>query len=168
MAAYENNNGIYVEFNYDGSFDSVQVIRDNSIKKTFLDNTNTFLDNMKILKNEVYCYNIRGYKENKVSISNKICVQSNNNYNPIPIPNAFTPNNDGLNDEFKPFNSNVSEYKMLIFNKFGEKIFESNDINLGWDGYFKGKIIQGSYVYKMEFVLDNKNVTQTGKILLIK
>ena len=99
---------------------------------------------MKILKNEVYCYNIRGYKENKVSISNKICVQSNNNYNPIPIPNAFTPNNDGLNDEFKPFNSNVSEYKMLIFNKFGEKIFESNDINLGWDGYFKGKIIQGS------------------------
>ena len=57
---------------------------------------------------------------------------------------------------------------MLIFNKFGEKIFESNDINLGWDGYFNGKIVQGWYVYKMEFVLDSKNVVQTGKFLLIK
>ena len=74
----------------------------------------------------------------------------------------------GLNDEFKPYDSGVSDFKMLIFNKFGEKIFESNDINLGWDGYFNGKIVQGSYVYKMEFILNGKNVIQTGNFLLIK
>ena len=121
-----------------------------------------------ILKNETYCYRILGYKDNKISKSNSICVTSQDNYNPIPIPTAFTPNDDGLNDEFKPYDSGVSDFKMLIFNKFGEKIFESNDINLGWDGYFNGKIVQGSYVYKMEFILDSKNVVQTGKFLLIK
>ena len=51
---------------------------------------------------------------------------------------------------------------MIIFNKLGEQIFETNDINLGWDGYFKGKIIQGSYVYKIELTIDNKNVVQTN------
>ena len=168
MYGYENNQGIYLEFNYENDFDSLTVYRDTIIKKTFYDNTNNFTDSYEILKNETYCYKIIGYKDNKISKSNSICITSQNNYNPIPIPNAFTPNNDGLNDEFKPYDSGVSDFKMLIFNKFGEKIFESNDINLGWDGYFNGKIVQGSYVYKMEFVLNGKNVVQTGNFLLIK
>ena len=41
-----------------------------------------------------------------------------NNYNPIPIPTAFTPNDDGLNDEFKPYDSGVSDFKMLICKQF--------------------------------------------------
>ena len=57
---------------------------------------------------------------------------------------------------------------MIIFNKYGEKVFESNDINIGWDGAFKGKVIQGSYIYKIELTIDNKNVVQTGKFILIK
>ena len=57
---------------------------------------------------------------------------------------------------------------MIIFNKFGEKIFESYDINLGWDGYFKGKIIQDIYVYKIEFKKDDEWVNVNGKVLLIK
>ena len=168
LYGYENNQGIYLEFNYENDFDSLTVYRDTIIKKTFYDNINNFTDSYEILKNETYCYKIIGYKDNKISKSNSICITSQNNYNPIPIPNAFTPNNDGLNDEFKPYDSGVSDFKMLIFNKFGEKIFESNDINLGWDGYFNGKIVQGSYVYKMEFVLNGKNVVQTGNFLLIK
>ncbi|MEC7878292.1 MAG: gliding motility-associated C-terminal domain-containing protein [Bacteroidota bacterium] len=168
LSGYENNQGIYIEFNYENDFDSLAIYRDNIIKKTFYGNINNFTDSYEILKNETYCYKILGYKDNKISKSNSICVTSQDNYNPIPIPTAFTPNDDGLNDEFKPYDSGVSDFKMLIFNKFGEKIFESNDINLGWDGYFNGKIVQGSYVYKMEFVLDSKNVVQTGKFLLIK
>ena len=74
----------------------------------------------------------------------------------------------GLNDFFKPFPLQVSDYKMLIFNKYGEKVFESNDINLGWDGYFKGKIIQDVYVYKIELMKDNEMVFINGKILLVK
>ena len=102
------------------------------------------------------------------SISNKFCFISNNNFSPIPIPNAFTPNGDGLNDSFKPFPSLVTDYKMSIFNKFGEKVFESFDINIGWDGYFKGKIVQDVYVYVIEFKLDDQLVKVNDKILLIK
>ena len=118
--------------------------------------------------NEEICYTIKGYDEKKISISNTVCITPENNYNPIPIPNAFTPNDDDLNDTFKPYESNVEDYTMLIFNKFGEKIFTSNDINIGWDGYFKGKISQGSYVYKIVFKINGKEIIQTGKFVLIK
>ena len=86
----------------------------------------------------------------------------------LVIANNVIANIDDLNDTFKPYESNVEDYTMLIFNKFGEKIFTSNDINIGWDGYFKGKISQGSYVYKIVFKINSKEITQTGKFVLIK
>ena len=57
---------------------------------------------------------------------------------------------------------------MSIFNKFGEKVFESFDINIGWDGYFKGKIVQDVYVYVIKFKLNDQMVSVNGKVLLIK
>ena len=57
---------------------------------------------------------------------------------------------------------------MLIFNKYGEKIFESDDINRGWNGIYKGKIVQESYVYKISFIKDGNKVNMTGKFILIK
>lgn len=168
LNAFENNNGINIEFNSNDKYDSITIYRDNVIIHSTYQDENKLTDKNGIIKNKEYCYQVVGYKSNKKSLSNKFCLISNNNYNPIPIPNAFSPNNDGLNDIFKPFYSNVSEYKMYIFNKFGEKVFESNDINIGWDGYFKGKIIQDSYVYKIEFNKDNEQVYINGKFLLIK
>jgi len=168
LNAFENDNGINIEFNSNDKYDSIAIYRDDVIIHTTYQDENKLTDNNGIIKNKEYCYQVVGYKSNKKSLSNKFCLISNNNYNPIPIPNAFSPNNDGLNDVFKPFYSNVSGYKMYIFNKFGEKVFESNDINIGWDGYFKGKIIQDSYVYKIEFNKDNEQVYINGKFLLIK
>ena len=56
------------------------------------------------------------------------------------IPNAFTPNHDILNDIFKPvFVGDIQSYHFEIFNRWGEKIFETEDINAGWDGGYKGK-----------------------------
>ena len=168
LNAFENDNGINIEFNSNDKYDSIAIYRDNIIINSLNDDENKFIDNNGIIKNKEYCYQVVGYKSNKKSLSNNFCIISNNNYNPIPIPNAFTPNGDGLNDFFKPFPLQVSDYKMLIFNKYGEKVFESNDINLGWDGYFKGKIIQDVYVYKIELMKDNEMVFINGKILLVK
>jgi len=51
------------------------------------------------------------------------------------IPNAFSPNNDGKNDIFKPMVfGNVSQYRFSIYNRWGEKIFETSDPQKGWDG----------------------------------
>jgi len=58
----------------------------------------------------------------------------------IWVPNAFSPNGDGLNDEFMA-KSNLDvdiDFHMLVFNKWGEQVFMSNDISKGWDGTFKG------------------------------
>ena len=66
----------------------------------------------------------------------------------IFIPNAFSPNNDGQNDEFKPVTDCSLQYSMQIFNKWGEIIFSTEDITKGWDGRYKGKKVQdGQYSY---------------------
>jgi len=58
----------------------------------------------------------------------------------IKVPNAFTPNGDGLNDEFRIMNAGILELmEFKIYNRWGELVFETNDITKGWDGTFKGK-----------------------------
>jgi gliding motility-associated-like protein len=54
---------------------------------------------------------------------------------PVWVPNVFAPNEDGLNDLFKPvLDCNIYDYQMLIFNRWGREIFQSNDIDVGWKG----------------------------------
>ncbi|HDY88953.1 MAG TPA: gliding motility-associated C-terminal domain-containing protein [bacterium] len=64
------------------------------------------------------------------------------------IPNTFTPNGDGLNDMFGPIGEGISEFNMLIYNRWGQLIFESNNINEQWDGKYMGKTVQtDAYAY---------------------
>ncbi len=66
------------------------------------------------------------------------------------FPNAFTPDGDGVNDMFGPVSSSVTEFNMLIFDRWGHVVFESNDINTQWDGTVQGGGLAstGVYVYK--------------------
>ena len=57
---------------------------------------------------------------------------------------------------------------MYIFNVLGELIFLSNDISIGWDGSYKGKIVEDTYFYKIEFNKDDNLIVQTGKFVLLK
>lgn len=64
------------------------------------------------------------------------------------LPNAFSPNGDGMNDEFKPVNDCNLQYTMQIFNQWGSVVFATEDIDVGWDGTFKGSPVQmGQYSY---------------------
>jgi gliding motility-associated-like protein len=72
-------------------------------------------------------------------------------FSAIYIPNAFTPNNDGLNDlfEIKGFN-NCEDIEFKIYNRWGEVIFKTNDINDYWDGTYQGQKVEGGvYVYEL-------------------
>ncbi len=163
--AYEDDEGVIIDLNYDSNFDSVSIYKNEKIfSSSKVNNT----DSYNLVKGEEYCYRAVGYKEGKKSISNTNCVTTRENHNPLPIANTFTPNGDGLNDEFKPFPKSVENYNLLIFDINGVKVFESQDINIGWDGYYDGKIKQGSYIYILDFILDGKDVNQKGKFLLIK
>ena len=68
----------------------------------------------------------------------------------IYIPNSFTPNGDGLNDVFNIKTVyEFSEFKLVIYNRWGELLFDSDDVNKGWDGTYKGKPVPlGVYVIK--------------------
>jgi gliding motility-associated-like protein len=80
------------------------------------------------------------------------------------MPNAFTPNYDGINDVFRvkyPFP--VQSFLLRIYDRFGEKVFESNDIHKGWTGTFKGmNALQGAYVWTISLV-NAEGKTESGK-----
>jgi gliding motility-associated-like protein len=87
------------------------------------------------------------------------------------IPNAFTPNNDLLNEEFKPKGLGILDYEMIIFDRWGMQIFESKQIDEGWDGTFKGRRCQQDvYVYKIKFknAVSQGTETRSGKFSLIR
>jgi gliding motility-associated-like protein len=66
------------------------------------------------------------------------------------IPSAFTPNSDGLNDLFGAVGEGVEDYHLTIYNRWGNKIFESTDMNNKWDGTFKGERVElGVYTYSL-------------------
>lgn len=70
------------------------------------------------------------------------------------FPKAFTPNNDGLNDEFGISNAFVVEQlsRFEIYNRWGMKLFETNNASDMWDGRYKGEFqMPGTYVYKVEY-----------------
>ncbi len=71
----------------------------------------------------------------------------------IFAPNAFTPNDDGLNDTFSVIpNPNVQEFNIVIANRWGEPVFKATDQNFKWDGTLEGKKLpQGTYTYRMRF-----------------
>ena len=65
------------------------------------------------------------------------------------VPDAFTPNGNNLNDQFKPISRYpLEKYDMKIYNRWGERLFQSNDINIGWDGSFKNQLCpENVYLY---------------------
>ncbi len=99
----------------------------------------------------------------------------------IVYPNAFTPNPNVSsggeyisfsfsNDVFFPYTAGVSEYKFSIYNRWGELLFETDDVNVGWDGYYKGKICeQGVYVWKAYVKFNNgKEYNKNGDVTLLR
>jgi len=89
----------------------------------------------------------------------------------IEMPSAFTPNDDGFNDVFKvkyPFP--VKQFSMTIYNRFGEKIFETYNIGEGWNGNWKGRLqLQGAYVYMISFIgINNRQQYLKGTVTLIR
>ena len=89
----------------------------------------------------------------------------------LMLPNAFTPGRDGLNDVFRvkyPFS--VKEFRLSIFNRFGEKVFETTDMNKGWDGTYRSLDQPvGIYVWVIKLKsLSNVEQTSRGMVTLIK
>ena len=85
------------------------------------------------------------------------------------VPNTFTPNADWHNEVFTVYGKNIKEYSLKIFNRWGDLLFESNDIQKHWDGYFEGrKVDENKYLYYIEIIgEDDVLFTKSGIINLI-
>ena len=123
------------------------------------------------------CYYVLAYAKLKfpdgsttraVSRSNTVCAHQNVK---LHIPNAFVP--DGTNNTFKPFSvfTNSVDYYMAIFDRWGGRVFETREIERGWDGTSGGQQLpQGTYTYyiKVKEAGIGKDIVKQGTLTLIR
>ncbi len=90
----------------------------------------------------------------------------------IYVPNAFTPNTDGLNDYFKPaVKCALSHYRLEIYNRYGKKVFQTNDYKDAWDGRMKGEEQPlGNYTWMIKYYDPDRksNLLKKGSLVLTR
>ena len=111
--------------------------------------------------------------ENGCTNSDEIDVNVNDgcSFSNFEIPNIISPNGDGYNDYFEIKYEGVNEVSLLrIYNRWGELVYETNDISKYWNGTFKGQGLNpGVYIYYLEgLCLDNEAFTKTGNVTILK
>jgi len=106
------------------------------------------------------------YSEDPVTIK----VVENTNCGQIFVPDAFSPNNDGQNDVLYVFGGCITSMTFQVFDRWGNKVFESNNPSQGWDGKYNGEVMNtGTYVYHLMATLSNNTtVTRKGNITLVR
>ncbi|MCD4745622.1 MAG: gliding motility-associated C-terminal domain-containing protein, partial [Bacteroidales bacterium] len=88
----------------------------------------------------------------------------------LDVPTAFSPNKDRINDTLFVKGSGCAEVELIIFNRYGEMVFKTNDIEKGWDGTFNEiKQEKEVYIYYLKGVcFDGKNIVKKGNITLLR
>lgn len=86
------------------------------------------------------------------------------------LPNAFTPDGNSVNDVLYFYGTGVKEFILQVFDRWGEKVFETTDAKVGWDGNYKGKAaLAGVYAYQLTITFKSTEVEQVkGNLNLIR
>ena len=117
-----------------------------------------------------YCYQVSYLDEcgNESVLSEEVCQRVPARAQ-VYFPNAFTPNGDGLNDTFLYKASLLESITFEVFNRWGELMFRTSQLDVGWDGTYNGSIAPpGTYIYQLNVndQLGNQ-FTQNGKVILL-
>ena len=129
-----------------------------SSKKIFFNNTGIFSICSRVISN----FNCEAIACKEVLVYDKP---------QILIPNAFTPNNDGVNDFFEVENININEFNIEIFDRWGQTVFFSNDVNFKWSGEVnvESKSKNDTYFYKIEYLdIFNAKSYKEGTVTILK
>ena len=89
----------------------------------------------------------------------------------VRVPTAFSPNGDGINDELRAIPFNIAElHTFVIYNRWGQKVFETNDFSQGWDGTHEEKLQNtGVYVYMVKAVtVEGREIIEKGNVSMIR
>jgi gliding motility-associated-like protein len=108
----------------------------------------------------------------EIQVRNRDCISFN-----LYVPNAFSPNGDGRNDFFQvgvPVEVILHSYEMHIFDRWGNEVFSTNDVNSPWDGRMSGQEMRsGVYVYSVKIVfsddyMQNKERVISGSFTIVR
>jgi len=121
-----------------------------------------------------FCYFVvpdksSGNRYGCIDTSNVECVSQFPKY---VVPNTFTPNGDGLNDIFLPIRVFIDKqnYLFIIYNRWGQKLFETTDPEEGWTGYLKDFVLPNdAYVYYVTFLIKGEiPIEKAGTVILMR
>jgi gliding motility-associated-like protein len=141
---------------------------------TFYDSTNTIIGS-DYEQNPIYNfsgiveqqYYIQLYVENQNGCSDTVSgTQIVEGEYALFLPNSFTPNGDGMNDNFYPVGDKISveNYSFKIFNRWGEMVFNTTDFGASWDGEYKGsQVASDAYIWKIDLVDASSGETKNFK-----
>ena len=110
---------------------------------------------------------------NQCSVSETIFIDDllDNCSGNLWLPNVFSPNSDGLNDVFKVLGADLSQsFIFCIYDRWGEKVFETTDPHIGWDGTYQGKAMNSAvFAYRVEATfIDGSSGSLSGTVTLVK
>ncbi|MEZ4979071.1 MAG: gliding motility-associated C-terminal domain-containing protein [Chitinophagales bacterium] len=115
-------------------------------------------------------YTLTFYDENGCFTTTTVYIEVSDSLRYF-IPNAFTPDGSGgINDIFQVLGQDLKYVDMMVFNRWGEKVYETNNSLLGWDGYFKGTLQNpGVYTYYIKITfLNDETVDHKGSVTLLR
>lgn len=123
--------------------------------------------NPKANPKETTTYYVWVFDKNGCYVYDTITIYINTD---LYVPNTFTPDEDGKNEFFAPVSEEVGEFEMWIFNRWGEEIFYTDNITIGWDGRYKGNMAKtDTYVWKIRYTdLIGKEFFRYGHVNLLK
>jgi len=86
------------------------------------------------------------------------------------IPNVFSPNDDGVNDILYVQGQGIAEFNFVLYDRWGELMFETSDQTIGWDGMFEGKRLNEAvfFYYVNALTIDDKTIKKKGNITLLR
>ncbi|WP_430895141.1 MULTISPECIES: FG-GAP-like repeat-containing protein [unclassified Paraflavitalea] len=134
--------------------------------------TNANIPNPVATPSSTTVYKVKGSLNNGCFAIDSITVTVSNTPSPndYPIPNAFTPNNDGKNDCFGVRHwGNVTDFLMEIYNRWGQRVFSTTNPSDCWDGYYNGyKAGTDAYVYRIKATTPCGKITRQGTVVLVR
>lgn len=121
--------------------------------------------------NDTDHYRIVAFKKTNTDIVSASNIVQSAKRMRIRVPNAFSPDGDGINDTFAMVADGVQEFSIRIHNRWGELVYTSEDIFEAWDGEFKGRLsMQDAYVYVITArgIGETNYTTLKGTVSLIR
>ena len=102
------------------------------------------------------------------TLSRELCIEVENE---LLLPDAFSPNGDGMNDVFKARGVDVRGFNLMIYNRWGQRVFETSDIAEGWDGNYNDNAQEiGMYTYVLHYTIGDAEAAKIlkGMVLLLR